>query len=141
MTGTSTLWNTNNDFGVKNLRAELIAGSDNFGNAPLELPSLGAHESVEREFTFRPPENPSIPMVLRVLFEDSIGRHTLELPVTAVAAQVGGNIILLIIAVVVIIVGFTIFSKKGGETEVRAKAAVHVDKKAPSEHSDNDGHH
>ncbi|GEM_PF-5424454 len=130
------------NYPARNVRAELIAGSDNFGNAPLELKVLASHESAEREFTFRQPENPATPVVLRVLFEDSSGRHMLELPVRAPAGQVGGNVVLLIIAAVAIIVGYAIFSKKGGGAKGHAKAAVHA-KKNDTAHSEGhgEGHH
>lgn len=142
-----TISNDSN-YAARSLRAELIAGSDNFGNAPLELDVLAAHESEEREFAFRAPENPSAQIVLRVLFEDSLGRHALELPVAAPAAQGGGNIALIAIAAVVILVGYSIFSKKGdGISSEGHSASGHVDAHAQKKghggsggHSEGEGH-
>ncbi len=97
--------------GLSNIRAEVLSRSSSFGNGPLEAPALSPGQAAGLgEFRYSRSEN-SWPVVVRVLFEDSAGRHVIEQEVAEPPAE-NSPLPLLAVGLIVLLVVFSLYGKK-----------------------------
>lgn len=96
---------------LSGIRAEVLSRSSTFGNQPLEAPTLAPGQGVSaREFKYSKSEN-SGHIVVRVLFEDSSGRHVIEQEVAESPAQ-NSPLPLIAAGFVALLVIFSLYWKK-----------------------------
>ncbi len=96
---------------ISGFRADLLSTTESFSNEPLEVPLLGPGESTrEKEFRYSLPDSRQ-PLILKVLFEDSQGRHFMNVPLSEAPGD-KGFVAGIMVGVVLLLVLFSLYGKK-----------------------------